>query len=267
MRRLTAALVAAALMIPDASAGAQENAETEAPTEAELEAARARFADGVSHADAGEHEEALVAFREVLEVIAAESVRYNLAHSLAELGRYAEADAQLQIILDDRETDPDTRRLAADQRRRLEETGGRLDVRLEGAPEDAGVVLDGWAVPAGGWTTPLRVRPGAHTVELVVAGQVNARQEVEAAAGETVEVVLTPLPEPLEAAAGAAEDGAPEPATEPTPRWKDWRTWAIVGGVVAALAIGIGIGVAASGGDGSPSPFPGDLSPGVLTFD
>ena len=269
MRRLTAVVLAAAFMIPELSARAQESDPGAPPTEAELAAARERLSEGLALGDAGEHEAALVAYREVLTVVDAPSVRYNVAHSLAELGRFAEADAQLQMLLASRDTDPETRALAFEQRQTLERLGGRLRIHVRGEVEGAVVHLDGWEVPARRRLSPLRVSAGEHQLELVIDGDVHARETLTIATGDRAEVVLRPLPEPEDVPPVPAEATEPAPVEETppeaTPRWKDWRVWAIVGGVAAALALGIGIGVAAGGGGGG-SAFQGDLDPGVLTF-
>ncbi|MEO0324314.1 MAG: hypothetical protein AAF447_15235 [Myxococcota bacterium] len=273
MRRFIAVVFAAALMFPELSVRAQETAQEAAgerpPTDAELAAARARFGEGVALADAGDHEAALAAYREVLTVVDAPAVHYNVAHSLAELGRFAQADTQLQRLLASRDTDPETRALAAQQRQTLERLGGRLRIHVRGDAEGAVVRLDGWDVPAERRVSPLRVSAGEHALELVVDGAVQDRETLVIATGDRAEVVLRPLPEPedvpVATAVATPEPGPAEEPAEAAPRWKDWRVWAIVGGVAAALALGIGIGVAAGGSDGGAATA-GDLNPGVLTF-
>jgi len=230
-----------------------------AQTEAELEAARARFGEGVELSQQEQWDEAAQAFRDVLEVRQTAQVRYNLAFALSHTDAISEAARALDAVLADPEASESLRADATTLLQDLDPRLGRLSVRVGGDAAGFEVLVDGepWSLDHLG--EAVRVAAGPHTVVLVHAGEERQREEVAVAAGGT-EVVL------LQAAAIAIEEPPPDGGAEEGGGSiiEQWWFWAIVGGAAVAVGLGIAIGVAVAS-DGSVQPIAGDLMPGVLT--
>lgn len=230
-----------------------------AQTEAELEAARARFGEGVELSQQERWDEAAQAFREVLEVRRTAQVQYNLAYALSHTDAIAESARALDAVLADPEATEPLRADATTLLEGLEPRLGRLTVRVAGDEAGFEVLVDSepWSLDQLGQA--VRVEAGPHTVVLQHAGEVRQREDVGVAAGAT-EVVL------LRTATIAIDEPPPRDDADDGGGSivEQWWFWAIVGGAAVAVGIGIGIGVAVAS-DGSVQPIAGDLSPGVLT--
>jgi len=257
--------VAVTLWIPLASGPVR------AQSEEELELARTQFAEAVEHAAEGNHREAATLFRSVLAVRSTPAVRYNLAHSLVGLHELAEADEQLQLVLEDEGTDDALRANAADLRLQMEAEGGRLAITVDGATEGVQVILDDREIAERFRQRPVRVRAGTHIVALERGGEELESRTIEVARGERVEASFTVAPAPEVVAETEVEEPQPVPIAEPVEveedegvAWSDWRIWAVVGGVVL-VGVAIGLAVGLSGGD-DPQPFVGDFRPGTITW-
>jgi hypothetical protein len=84
---------------------------------------------------------------------------------------------------------------------------------------------------------------------------------------ETPPPAPKPAPAPAPAPAVAAQPAAPPaavvqtaPSSAPTPVYKKWWLWTIVGVVVVGAAVGAGVGVASSGGNSAPGSHFGTAS-------
>lgn len=245
-----------------------------AQTERELRRARAAFAAGVEHADAGRWEQAAERFRAAIAVRAAPPVSYNLAAALTELGKTKEPWALVQAVLADATTSPELLTNARDLAARLGPRRAFVRVVLAGTAPSELAVRVGDAALEGALTEPIEVEPGPIVVEATAAERSVARAEVNATAGATVEARLVVGPTPAETAAASATEAAGDdgtaPASEPTaastaggeggPRWP---VFAAIGGGVVLVAVFIGVAAASSG---TADPVGGDFSPGVLTW-
>lgn len=255
---LAAALVACFTVFSEA-------ARAEGPSEAELAAARADFAVGVEHADAGSWDAAVVAFRRVIEVMPAPAVRLNLATALTELGRYAEAAPLLEGLTADFEASEEHQARAEALLERLRATGGRVRFSAEGAEA---VLVDGYAIGPDAFAEGVLLRAGTHLVESHRGGKIVARRRVEVVEGGELKVTFGALgaveEEDTQVSALVAEAA---PARESTGRERPaWvrNKWVWIGvSAAVVLGVGLGVGLAASGGD---EPHVGDFNPGQLRW-
>lgn len=111
--------------------------------DADTEAARTLFEEGLSFADRGEWERAVQRFRAALEHRASARVHYNLAMSLARMGRLVEALAAIDAVLEDPDTDARVREESSLLREEVMPRLGRLNVSVEGGVGEANVTVDG----------------------------------------------------------------------------------------------------------------------------
>ncbi len=278
-RRGVLALVSALTIALSTPASAQPE-----PSEEEVAEARAIFAEGLAHSSEGEWHAAVTAFRQVLEVVQAAPVRYNLAVALVELGEYPEADMVLGQVLADESAPENIAEEARGLREELRAHAGTVAILVSGAPEGAPVFLlvDEFVLPDG--QTEAHVREGDHQVSARVDGRLvgpvrvsishGTRTElsldasVEAAGGTEASPDVDPaaVAESTEGSAtGASETdaGLDEPPTEERRLYRDWRLWAGVGGgVVAGVLTGVIIAVT----DDPRAVVQGTTTPGVLEF-
>ncbi|MFT5353661.1 MAG: hypothetical protein ACI9KE_000861 [Polyangiales bacterium] len=241
-----------------------------AQTDRELAEARGWFTEGIGYSEAGRYEEAVAAFRRVLATIDSPPVRYNLALNLYELTLIREADEHVQSILDNRETDASVRSDAADLRLHIEEIGGRVRIDVIGVPEGLyDVEIDGQHLASRDVGRSLRVRVGAHNIEVMRNGGTVASETTNVTQGETAVVsVDLSVPDPAEAAATVVPSVIEEPPPEEgTPILKSWQFWAVTGAVVVAVAaVVVGVLVLGAPEDTSNSPTVGNFEPGLITF-
>jgi hypothetical protein len=181
------------------------------PTEAEIEAARALFAEGLALSDASEWEAAAAIFHEVLAVVSSPPVLFNLAHALVELNQFDEADELIERLMADSETARDLRTRSTALRTRMDRNGGRLTLQPVGLPEGAVVLLDGRPLASARLGQSLRVSQGTHRVTATdtAGGQEIASIEVYVARRARLTTEVTPDQAMLAAnAARAAEEAA-----------------------------------------------------------
>ncbi len=146
-------------------------------------------------------------------------IRFNLALSLARLGRPTAAIEQLGLVQQDRATDKDLKARAEREQRSAEQALSRVTFRLSD-PSRERVELDGApiAVQAGG---ELTLDPGSHHVRIISGNSVVLDQVLELSPGERVElrvgersrridIVVVP-----DATAPRAVAPRPEPAPSP----------------------------------------------------
>lgn len=251
---------AAALLVPRASSAEEGAAEADA-----TERARELFREGVALSDRRQWEDAAERFRQALELRDAPAIRYNLAATLVQLGRDAEAAEELDVVLSGAETPEDLRGQAQSLLEQVEPRIGRLEVAAEGFESGVTVSLDGEALGRERLARPLRVSAGSHVVTAEADGEEVGREEVLVEAGGSAAVVLVPPRSDadqaiVDAAAGGAEEGPEE-----TPLIRDWRLWLGVGVGVAVVIAAVAVGVAVGTG-GVEDPVAGNMDPGVLTW-
>lgn len=241
-----------------------------AQTDRELSEARGWFTEGIAHSEAGRYEEAVTAFRRVLATIDSPPVRYNLALNLYELSRIREADEHVQSILDSQETDAAVRSDATDLRLHIEEVGGRVRIDVVGVPEGLyDVELDGQHLASRDVGRSLRVRVGAHNIDVIRSGETVASESANVVQGETAVVsVDLSVPDPAEAAATVVPPVVEEPPPEESSSVLGrWQFWAVTGAViVVAAAVIASVVVLSKPTDTSDMPTVGNFEPGLITF-
>ncbi len=267
---LALSLALAALCTGLGAAHAQEEEAEQAADAAELseeertERARTLFGEGLELADAGDWDRAVHRFRRALELRAAAPIRYNLATSLARMGRLVEALEQCAAIVEDPEADETVKAAARTLQVELDPRLGRLTISVRGDATGTHVTLDGRP-----WETlgaPAAADPGIRVARLMREMEELDIEEVDVPEGGTAQVQLE-VPVPLAVVAETTPD--PDPIEEPIvePGSDDGL---IIGLIVGAgvLAVGAAILIAVLVSDQSgPQPSMGDFMPGVLEFD
>lgn len=182
-------------------AAAQDETGPPADPEAQKTAiARALFEEGLELADEQRWGEAADRFHRADAVRSSGPIRYNLAGSLARLGRIVEAIEVLHSVEDDVEADEAVVAAARQLRRQLERRLARLLIEVpEEHGDDAHVHLDELELPAEATGVRFPVDPGRHVVVLERDGAEIDRAEVELDPRERGEVRFAP---PATAAAG-----------------------------------------------------------------
>jgi tetratricopeptide (TPR) repeat protein len=189
-----------------------------------------------------------------------------------ELRRYVDAVGYLQAALESNVKRVDSK-LRNSTEAILERALGYVGrVRLQVAPADATVLVDGVSV-APSAASNLLIEVGDHNLAVHAAGHASERRllRVRGQQDETLEIRLTPLE--LSPASVAAESStqrprasdAPAPAPQPakTPVYKRWWLWTVVGVVLAGAAAGTAIALTSNNGARQePSPGP-NTPPGV----
>ena len=196
-------------------------------------------------------------FRETLELRDAPAVRFNLALSLYELGRYREADALLRSVLEHSDTDAAMRSQARELAAELRSNAGQVEVLLRGGDRSVPleVRVDQHPVAESELLAVL-VSAGHHDIVVTQGGHETGRGSVDAESGEhyTVEIELSDVP------------GRESPARDGVPLEEDWRLWVGIGGGVLLTILVIAIAVAVSD-TGVQEPVEGDFMPTVLRWD
>lgn len=166
-------------------------------------------------------------------------IRFNLALSLARLGRARAALEQLRLVRADPTTDKQLRERAEREQRRSEQTLARVMIRLAD-PGRERVELDGVpiAVPV---PDELALDPGNHRVRVVSGNAVVLDQELDLAPGERVELHVGERSRRIDVVvvsdAPASPAGGPRPAHPGHARQGLSPAWFYSGlGTTAALA-------------------------------
>lgn len=239
--------VLALLVLVPATASAQDDATAQA---------RELFSQGVACVARQDWACAEERFRAALALRDAPAVRYNLASAIYEQGRYPEAAELNAQVLANPETNDEIRRHATELQEALADEGARARVVVSGAPDDAELRVDGYAVPRERWEE-VPVAAGERTFALFSGDRQLTEVRMEAEAGQTMAVALTVVASPEEAAGGGGGGGASI--------FEDPVFWGIAGGTLALVTI-IVIIVAVAATSGGGEPFMGDFQPGVLTW-
>ena len=225
------------------------------PSEAELRAARDRFAEAEKDEDAGRWSDALEKVQRVAEVKLTSGVRYHLALCEEHLGHLVAAleafgDAKTQAKADGAR---DVLRLVGKQLDELGPRVPRLTVRITPADAAAIVTLDGNLLPASSVGAPFPVDPGVHRLEARAAQKTTAAAMVTLHERDvtSIDLVLgepaaTPLPPPPPLAAPApapraALTIAPVAATDAAGPSERSRTGALIATAGAVALAGWGL--------------------------
>jgi hypothetical protein len=186
-----------------------------------LQAARARFSEGVDFYDKGQFENARASFLQAYALHKHPAVLINLAQSSLRSGHPLDADRYFTRYMHDSPSLTGAQRAAAEKGLAEARTKlGRIEVS---APAGSAVSIDGEVVGADG-PTASDVEPGSHTVK--GAGETTS---VTVAAGQTVPVklgksaavvapiLLTPEPPPMPAPVPPSDEPGPTPPVAPPP--------------------------------------------------
>lgn len=239
----------------------------DSPSEAELQKARETFALGVELAEEGRWERAIQAFREVMEVMPAPPVRYNLAMVLMRHGDFPEAEDLAESLLLDEETSEELKAEAVGLMMEMEGQGGRIYFDAPSTTE--AILIDGYAIGPDNYERGYLMSAGLHLIETFRGGRILSRRRVEMRAGSELRVTLSAsdplhfdLSQPAETKAEPVV-ATPQPVERDRPaRVKNKWIWI---GVGAAVLLGVGLGVGL-GIEAKPDPFVGDLQPGQLRW-
>lgn len=244
-------LVLVRVFLGPAPASAQE---VPSPSEEATARARTLFQEGLELADRGQWERAVPRFRSALELRDAAPVRYNLAASLARIGRLLEAIEELDRILADATVDEAVRQTARELRQELHPRLGALVVSVRGDAEDTQVTVDGRPWEPVGRTAP--ADPGVRVVRLLRGMQELDVEEIDVPEGGVTRVNL-------EAHAPIFGSQTGYESSEGSGASDEALVWGIVLGTVLALTGGaIAVGVFVS--EQRPPHSTGDFMPPVL---
>lgn len=147
---------------------------------------RRHFEAGTAAFEQSNYELAAVEFQAAIALRAHPVIRFNLALSLARIGRPTAAIEQLQLVQRDPATDKDLRARAEREQRSAEQAVSRVTFRLAD-PSRERVELDGAPITltAG---SELALDPGAHHVRVISGSSIVLDQELELSPGERVEL-------------------------------------------------------------------------------
>jgi hypothetical protein len=222
-----------------------------------VEQARQLFQEGLDLADAGDWERAVQRFRGALELRESAPIRYNLARSLASMGRLVEALVEVDRVVADSSAGAEVHGAARQLRAEAEPRLGRLVVEVRGDAEGTHVTIDGRPLPSESLGEPTPVDPGVRVARLMRGTEELDLAEVDIPEGGSTHMMLESPARVLaavghEAPAAASDDG-----------WV-WPVAIVAALVAAGAAVLIGFLVADASG---PQPSMGDFLPAVLEFD
>lgn len=258
-------LAVALAIAPLSAAYAQDDGRSPATlTEEErTERARTLFGEGLELADAGDWDRAVHRFRRALELRAAAPIRYNLATSLARMGRLVEALEEVDAILEDSEADEEVAAASRTLQAELTPRLGRLSVTIRGDASGTLVTVDGRPWESLG--EPIAADPGIRVARLMRDTEELDVEEVDVPEGGAARVQLE-VPIPTRIAAPELAVTPEEPEVE-----EGGDDGLVIGLVVGAGVLAVGaavlIGVLVGTSQGGPSPSMGDFMPGVLEFE
>jgi hypothetical protein len=140
-------------------------------------------------------------------------IRFNLALSLARLGRPSAAIQQLRLTIEDPDTDKELKARAEREQRSVEQALSRVTFRLSD-PSRERVELDGTLISVVE-RQEMGIDPGPHRVRIISGSAVLLDQELELAPGERVELRVGERSRRIDVV--VVPDGAPQPAKPPPP--------------------------------------------------
>ncbi len=147
---------------------------------------RRYFEAGTLAFEQGEFVAAVQAFRTALSVRPHPVIRYNLALSLARLGRPTAAIQSLLEVLGDPETDKELSVRAERERRSAEQSLSRVSFALSD-PQRERVEIDGALVDVSE-KRELTLDPGSHRIRVISGSSIVLDQELELSPNERVEL-------------------------------------------------------------------------------
>jgi hypothetical protein len=147
---------------------------------------RAHFEAGTRAFEAGNFELAASEFQTAIGFRPHPVIRFNLALSLAKLGRPTAALEQLGLVRNDAAADKDLKSRAEREERSAEQALSRVSFRLSD-PSREHVELDG-AMIALDRQNELSIDPGTHHVRVISGSSVVLDQDIELSPGERVEL-------------------------------------------------------------------------------
>ncbi|MCC6553526.1 MAG: PEGA domain-containing protein [Polyangiaceae bacterium] len=239
-RGIAPGLVAAALLGAPAPARAQA-----APLGAEAaQQADEHFKRGKELYRAGKLREAHEAYRSAWALKQTFDIAANLANAELQLGMKAEAAEHLAFCI---RSFPATGAKAQLDRVKAQFEAARKEVAalvVSVTVEGAEVLVDGQPVGRAPLGREVFVMPGPHVVEARLEGYEAARTPVEASAGGTHELGLSPVKEKPAVSGGAAVPGpGSKPRVKEKPEEAPPPSVAIVLGGTAVAVVGLGMGV------------------------
>jgi hypothetical protein len=230
---------------------AAEPGPTECPEQDATACGRRHFEAGTEAFERGDFTLAAAEFQLAIAQRPHPVIHFNLALSLARLGKPTAAIAQLRLVLADTTTDKDLRARAERELRGAEQALARVTFRLAD-PARERVELDGVAIAVAG-KPELAIDPGAHHVRVLSGSSVVLDQDLELAPGERVElrvgersrridVVVVPDPVPTPPAPRPPAPPSPPPKREArglSPAW----FYAGVGATVVVTGVTVWSGI------------------------
>ncbi len=234
VKRQARLLVMAACMLPASVAPATAYAQPASALDPTVEEGRARFAEGLKLAEAGDHNAARIKFDQAWTVLKLPGVLFNLARAEQLSGHLTES---LQHHRAFARTPAGTPKVTDAMRKTAEENIAALAAKLGqieiDAPARARISIDGYVLE-GSTLDPIPVTPGRHVVEATVDGKTRS-VTVECPAGSVTpaRLVEAPAPAPPPQKPGATPRAAPGSSSLFTTR-------NVVGSGLGVIAIGAG---------------------------
>lgn len=182
-------LSAALALLATAGGVARADAPSE-PTADELADARRIFAIGLQDADRGEWDDAVVRFRQVLEVREAPPVFYNLGAALVALGQYPEAEPLLRRVVDDPNAEASLVERARASLQTMATRGGRVTIRLVDAPSGAVLYVDNRVLPTSSIGVEIPMTLGEHELVVRYGADELTRRVLRISIGDRAEAVI-----------------------------------------------------------------------------
>ncbi len=258
VRGTIATAVLVAVFAIGASASAQDDPERSA-------LARSLFQEGVELARTERFEEAADRFRRAYEIRQAPAIAFNLASALARLGRVVESSEVLQQVLRAPDVTADLRAAAELQLSELAPRLARVTVRTTGDLDDVRLQLDERDLPAAAIGVAVPIDPGAHVARALRDDREIAREELEVAEGQSVELTLA-IPARSAPAEALRVDPDPAPMGGAPPS-DDSGIWIGVGvGIAAVVIAGVVVSAVLLSAPGAPAAIPGNTNPAVLEW-
>lgn len=225
--RARAALLGVGLGLAILGAPRAGLAQTKAPSQEELKAAREMFQEAYRDEQEKRYAQALEKFQRVASVKESASVRYRIGSVLEQLGRLREARDKFVALAESKPSlssaEQEIADNAAERARRLDKKIPRVMLRLhDSAPADAQVIIDGTAVAASTTARPIELDPGDHVIQASSPASMPTESKVTLAEGSEVPFVVELAPK---------TGDAPPPTSPPSDRTR--RT-------VGSIALGAG---------------------------
>jgi hypothetical protein len=199
----------------------------------------------------GRFVEALEQYRRAQVHYPSHKLDFNIGVTLAALGKAIEAAEHLEhFITRDHDQTPQMIGVARRKLVVLQERLSRVGVICDRS--EAAVFVDGRQVgqtPMRGW---VYLQPGTHRISVVAPGQRPFAQTIVLYPGDHPRVTVTLAPEAPVLVHRADAPRRPPSQPPPTPIYKRWWLWTLVGVVVAGATVGTVMGVSAARNDRLP---------------